>query len=56
MICDELGIKPQDNGVKGMGGDGNVQVKTVGLRGIYVGPQGELEVCVHARLLLPPNC
>lgn len=42
QICEELNIVPQDRGVRGMAGDGNVQVKTVGLRGVYI--DGKIEV------------
>jgi len=42
QLCKELDLVPEDRGVKGLAGDGNVQVKTLALRGVYV--DGRLEV------------
>jgi len=39
MICDELGIIPQDNGVRGMGGDGNINVMTTTVSNVSIAGQ-----------------
>jgi hypothetical protein len=42
QICDELNIVATDSGTKGMAGDGNVALKTVGLRGVWI--DGKIEI------------